>query len=91
MPKAHQQASSRERRNVLTGDRADRCPDTLRLVRAVDSKTGDIIDLLTNNLELGASMLRMNLFTHRNLLEWLDDPYGSPPLEPVPEQLSLNL
>jgi len=144
---------------VLAGDRADRCPDTVRLVRAIDPKTGNIIDLLTNNLELGAStisgiyrerwrieeffrllkqnlkiktfigtsenalltqiwtaltsllllkwlhfisksgwsfsnlasMLRMNLFTHRNLLEWLDDPYGSPPLEPVPEQLSLKL
>ena len=144
---------------VFTGDRADRCAETLRLVRAIDPQTGNIIDLLTNNLELGAStisgiyrerwrieeffrllkqnlkiktfigtsenslltqiwtaltsllllkwlhfisksgwsfsnlasMLRMNLFTHRNLLEWLDDPYGSPPLEPVPEQLALNL
>lgn len=144
---------------VLTGNRADRCPDTLRLVRAIDPKTGEIIDILTNNLELGAStisgiyrerwrieeffrllkqnlkiktfigtsqnalltqiwtaltsllllkwlhfisksgwsfsnlasMLRMNLLTYRDLLAWLDDPYGSPPLEPVPEQLSLNL
>ena len=42
---------------VLTGDRAGRCPDTLRLVRAIDPKTGDIVDLLTNNLELGASTI----------------------------------
>ena len=40
---------------VLTGDRADRCPDTLRLVRAIDPGTGDIVDLLTKNLELEAS------------------------------------
>ncbi len=42
---------------VLTGDRSDRCLDTLRLVRAIDPKTGNIIDLLTNNLELGASTI----------------------------------
>lgn len=144
---------------VLTGDSADRCPGTLRLVRAIDPKTGDIIALLTNNLKLGAStisgiyrerwrieeffrllkqnlkiktfigtsenalliqiwtaltsllllkwlhfiskanwsfsnlaaMLRMNLFTYRDLLIWLDNPYGSPPLEPVLKQLCLNL
>ena len=38
-----------------------------------------------------ASMLRMNLFTYRNLLEWLDDPFQTPPLEPAPEQLTLGL
>ena len=144
---------------VLTGANSGGCTHNLRLVRSVDPKTGEIIDILTNNLELGAStisgiyrerwrieeffrllkqnlkiktfigttenalltqiwtaliallllkwlhflsranwsfsnlaaMLRMNLFTYRDLLEWLSDPYGSPPLEPVPEQLSLNL
>jgi hypothetical protein len=28
-----------------------------------------------------ASMLRMNLFTYRNLQQWLDNPYGTPPLQ----------
>lgn len=35
------------------------------------------------------SLLRMNLFTYRHLMEWLDDPLGTPPLEP--QQLALNL
>lgn len=38
-----------------------------------------------------AAMLRLNLFTHRNLRHWLDDPFGTPPLEPLPDQLSLPL
>jgi hypothetical protein len=38
-----------------------------------------------------ASMLRMNLFTYRDLLDWLEDPFKVPPLEPLPEQLSLGL
>jgi hypothetical protein len=38
-----------------------------------------------------AAMLRMNLFTYRDLLDWLEDPFGSPPIEPVPEQLLLGL
>jgi len=38
-----------------------------------------------------ASMLRMNLFTYRELQEWLDDPFHTPPLEPQPEQLLLSL
>ncbi len=42
---------------ILTGERAKECPDNLRLVRAVDPKTGEIIDILTNNLELGASTI----------------------------------
>ena len=37
-----------------------------------------------------ASMLRLNLFTYRDLREWLDDPFNTPPLEPVPEQLQLD-
>ncbi len=38
-----------------------------------------------------ASLLRLNLFTYRDLREWLDDPYNTPPLNPVPEQLELAL
>ena len=38
-----------------------------------------------------ASMLRLNLFTYRNLLLWLDNPFGTPPLIPVPVQFSLEL
>lgn len=36
-----------------------------------------------------ASMLRLNLFTYRDLTRWLDDPIGTPPLIPPPEQLTL--
>jgi len=35
-----------------------------------------------------ASLLRMNLFTYRDLKHWLNDPLGTPPLEP--QQLQLN-
>ena len=38
-----------------------------------------------------ASMLRLNLFTYRNLLLWLDNPFGTPPLIPVPVQFLLEL
>ena len=38
-----------------------------------------------------ASMLRLNLFTYRHLRDWLDDPFNTPPIEPVPEQLALAL
>jgi hypothetical protein len=38
-----------------------------------------------------ASMLRMNLFTYRNLTAWLDNPFGTPPILPVPQQLTLGL
>jgi len=38
-----------------------------------------------------AAMLRLNLFTYRPLRDWLDDPYHTPPLVPVPQQLSLPL
>ena len=30
-----------------------------------------------------ASMLRLNLFTYRHLRDWLDDPFNTPPIEPV--------
>ena len=36
-------------------------------------------------------MLRLNLFTYRDLRDWLDDPFNTPPLEPLPEQLQLAL
>lgn len=38
-----------------------------------------------------ASMLRMNLFTYRDLSRWLENPFGTPPLIPQSEQLTLNL
>ena len=36
-------------------------------------------------------MLRLNLFTYRSLRQWLENPFGTPPLVPQEEQLSLNL
>lgn len=38
-----------------------------------------------------ASMLRLNLFTYRELTKWLHDPMQTPPLVPSPEQLTLAL
>jgi hypothetical protein len=38
-----------------------------------------------------ASMLRMNLFTYRDLTAWLDNPFGTPPLLPDSQQLTLEL
>jgi hypothetical protein len=38
-----------------------------------------------------ASMLRMNLFTYRDLTAWLDNPFGTPPLLPESQQLALAL
>ncbi len=36
-----------------------------------------------------AVMIRLNLFTHRNLKKWLDRPYATPPLIPEPQQTRL--
>lgn len=36
-----------------------------------------------------ATMLRLNLFTYRDLMEWLHNPFGTEPLVPQPEQLYL--
>src|SRR5215470_12354272 len=36
------------------------------------------------------SMLRLNLFTYRDLRAWLDNPFGTVPLAPLPEQLSFH-
>jgi len=38
-----------------------------------------------------AAMLRLNLFTYRELRDWLDDPFRTPPLIPLPEQMELGL
>jgi IS4 transposase len=38
-----------------------------------------------------ASMLRLNLFTYRDLQKWLDEPFGTPPWPPASEQLTLAL
>src|SRR5205085_2491104 len=38
-----------------------------------------------------ASMLRMNLFTYRELRAWLDNPFGTPPIGPGPKQLALPI
>ena len=37
-----------------------------------------------------ASMLRMNLFTYRDLRKWIDDPFGTPPVAPPSAQLALG-
>ena len=37
-----------------------------------------------------AAMLRLNLFTYRNLRDWLDEPFQTPPILPSPEQLHLK-
>ena len=38
-----------------------------------------------------ASMLRLNLFTYRDLRKWLDDPFETPPMIPESQQLTLAL
>ena len=38
-----------------------------------------------------ACMLRLNLFTYRDLVAWLHKPTETPPLEPAPQQLTLSL
>jgi hypothetical protein len=38
-----------------------------------------------------ASMLRLNLFTYRDLGAWLDNPFGTPPIPPESQQLNLGL
>lgn len=37
-----------------------------------------------------ASMLRLNLFTYRDLQAWLDQPFATPPIDPQPNQLHLE-
>jgi len=38
-----------------------------------------------------ATMLRLNLFTYRDLCDWLRNPFGTPPILPAAEQLRLAL
>ena len=38
-----------------------------------------------------ASMLRLNLFSYRDLSAWLDNPFGTPPILPDSQQLNLGL
>jgi hypothetical protein len=38
-----------------------------------------------------ASMMRLNLFTYRELTQWIDNPMSTPPLIPAAEQLTLAL
>ncbi len=38
-----------------------------------------------------ASMLRLNLFTYRDLTRWLNEPMETPPIVPVADQLTLAL
>jgi len=38
-----------------------------------------------------ASMLRLNLFTYRDLMDWLKDPMHTPPVMALPEQLEFSL
>ena len=38
-----------------------------------------------------AAMLRMNLFTYRDLKAWIDRPFETPPVIPIAEQLTLAL
>lgn len=37
------------------------------------------------------ALVRLNLFTYRDLWEWIDRPCGPPPIIPEAEQLQLNL
>jgi hypothetical protein len=37
-----------------------------------------------------ASLLRMNLFTYRDLMQWIDNPFGTLPVIPLPLQLSFS-
>lgn len=43
------------------------------------------------SLSNAVAMLRFNLFTYRDLSQWLKNPLGTPPLQPTPEQLILPL
>lgn len=38
-----------------------------------------------------AHMLRLNLFTYRDFMAWLHNPFGTPPIVPEPHQLPLPL
>lgn len=42
------------------------------------------------SLSILAALLRFNLFTYRDLRQWLDDPMNTPPIQTLPEQLQWN-
>ncbi len=42
---------------LLTGTASDECTHNLRLTKSDDKKTGEIVSLLINNLDLGASSI----------------------------------
>ena len=42
------------------------------------------------SLSILVKSLQWNLFSYRNLLAWLNDPIGTPPLSPPPEQMQLQ-
>ena len=46
------------------------------------------LDWTLSNL---VALLRWNLFTHRNLWRWIDEPFGTPANAPPETQLALNL
>ena len=35
-------------------------------------------------------MLRLNLFTYRDLTDWLQEPFETPPVVPDPQQILLD-
>lgn len=37
------------------------------------------------------ALLRWNLFSYRNLLDWINDPFKTPPISPAPQQLDFIL
>lgn len=43
------------------------------------------------SISIMAAMLRLNLFTYRDLMNWIHDPWNIEPLVPEPQQLSLPL
>ena len=43
------------------------------------------------SMSIMACMLRLNLFTYRDLAKWIHDPWNTEPLIPEPEQLNLPL
>jgi hypothetical protein len=37
------------------------------------------------------ALLRWNLFTYRDLWEWINNPFETPPLEPIPIQMQIPI
>jgi len=67
----------------------DTCPYPLRRIVVWDSTKECKIVLLTNRRTFGATtvaLLHWNLFTYRDLWEWLNDPFETPALVPRQSQ-----